>query len=326
MAEPGDPNSPNPPREPLTVSGGAALLMDRFPEESSSPKKPDPEPVEPADADAELPVDTPEPEEADAERLEDEPDVPVPPPLHKVEVDGVEMEITTKEALEGYSRTADYRKKTRSLADERRKVEAEVHVARQARDAYAEKLTLVEQALADEPTPDWDKIRQETPEDFPTQMADWQLRQEEYRKVKTERKRVMDEQAQEAIERQRVFLDAEAELLQEKIPEFGKPEQVRQFKADLFAYGQSQGFSLDELDNVGDHRAVVVLDKARRYDAIMARKTGTTQQATPTVAPGGRPPSAQGQRAKKAKQEAQDRLARTGRLDDAVEALKHMND
>ena len=311
--------SATPPQEPLTVSGGAAQLLDRFPEESAT--KPDPEPKDTEDSATEIP------EVEDAGGLKDEPDEPVveTPPLHKVKVDGVEQEITLDEALRGYSRTADYKNKTMRLADERRSVEAEVQAARRARDAYAEKLTLVDQALADEPTPDWDKVRQETPEDFPTLMAEWQLRRDEHQKVKAERKRVTDEQATEVAQRQRVYLDGEAELLQAAIPELGQPEKAGKFKTDLFTYGETQGFSRAELGSVADHRALVILNKARRYDAIVARKTETTKVVTPTVAPGGRPPSAKGTKQKKAKKEAQDRLQRTGRMDDAVEALMHMD-
>ena len=44
-----DPTSSTPTQEPLTVSGAADRLLDRFPEEPSSPKEPDPKPTEDAE-------------------------------------------------------------------------------------------------------------------------------------------------------------------------------------------------------------------------------------------------------------------------------------
>lgn len=320
-----DPTSPTPLQEPLTVTGGAAQLLDRFPEEDPSPTEPDPEPTD----DAEPEPDTTVTDDADPGGLEDDPDEPVieSPELHKVKVDGVEDQITLEEALKGYSRTADYKNKTRKLADRSREVEAESVATRQARDAYAEKLKLVDQAL-DEPAPDWVKARQEmSPEDFQEARIDWQLRQEERQKVQVERKRVAKEQDDEALQQHRAYVDSEAELLQEKIPEFAEPEKAGKMKADLFTYGGTQGFSRDEMGNIGDHRALVILNKARLYDAIQARKGKTKEKAktSPTVKPGGRPPGAKGAKGKKAREAARARLKESGHIDDAVAALIDMD-
>lgn len=314
-----DPTSPTPPQEPLTVSGAVTRLLDRFPEDDPSPKEPETEPTDDADAEPDKTVT----DDADSGGLEDEPDEPVveTPPLHKVKVDGVEQEITLDEALRGYSRTADYRNKTRQLAEDRRKAETEVQAARQARDAYGERLKLVDQAL-DEPTPDWVKARQEmSPEDFLEARTDWSLKVEQRQAVKAERERVAQEQAGEAAQQQQVYLDGQAEQLQEKIPEFAK------VKAELFTYGETQGFSRDEIAGVNDHRAIVLLNKARLYDAIVARKAKTKEKAqtVPTVKPGGRPPSSAGSKAKRAREEARERLRESGKIDDAVAALMDMD-
>jgi hypothetical protein len=324
-----DPTSSTPSQEPLTVEGGAAQLLDRFPEDDPSPTEPDPEPTDDA-ADSDTADEPDADDDADSGGLEDDPDEPVvePPPLHKVKVDGVEEEITLDEALKGYSRTADYKNKTRQLADDRRKFEAESVATRQARDAYAEKLKLVDQAL-DEPAPDWVKARGEmSPEDFQEARIDWQLRQEERQKVQVERKRVAKEQDDEALQQHQVYQDGEAQLLQEKIPEFAESEKAGKMKADLFTYGGTQGFSRDEMANIGDHRALVILNKARLYDAIVARKGKTKEKAktSPTVKPGGRPPTPKGAKGKKAREAALKRLGESGHIDDAVAALMDFED
>ncbi len=314
-----------PSQEALSVTGAAQQLLDRFPE-TPSDTKPDPKPVETEDT--EPAAEVVETEDTDSVGLEEEPDeTPKAPPLHKVQVDGVEQEITLEEALRGYSRTADYSKKTMQLAENRRTLEADTQAARQARDAYAEKLTLVDQALADEPTPDWAKVRQETPEDFPQLHADWQIRNDEHQKVKAERKRVTDEQATEAAQRQGVYLDQQAELLRERIPDFSDATKVAAIKSRLVDGVAFYDVTPAEMAATSRAGLVHMAHDALEYRKIIARKADTPKQTTtPTAAPGARPPSAKGSKQKKIKKEAQDRLARTGRLDDAVEALLHMDD
>ena len=91
---------------------------------------------------------------------------------------------------------------------------------------------------------------------------------------------------------------------------------------------KSKAFSDDILSMIdGRTPLVTVLRIEERARKIIARKADTPKQtATPTAAPGARPPSVKGAKQKKIKKEAQDRLARTGRIDDAVEAILHMDD
>ena len=46
-------------------------------------------------------------------------------PKYRVKVSGEEVEVSLDELLNGYSRTADYQKKTQSLAEQRKAVEAD---------------------------------------------------------------------------------------------------------------------------------------------------------------------------------------------------------
>ena len=85
-----------PSQEALSVTGAAQQLLDRFPEKSGTESDPKPAETEDLGPAAEA-VET---EDADPAGLEDEPDeTPKAPSLHKVQVDGVETEITLDEAL-----------------------------------------------------------------------------------------------------------------------------------------------------------------------------------------------------------------------------------
>jgi len=60
------------------------------------------------------------------------------------------MEVTLDELLNGYSWTADYQKKTQSLAEQRKAVEAErvkIEEAAKTRETYSQRLQVIEQLL-----------------------------------------------------------------------------------------------------------------------------------------------------------------------------------
>jgi hypothetical protein len=74
-----------------------------------------------------------------------------PAPTYRVKVGKEEVDVPLDELLKGYSRTADYTKKTQELAENRKSVEAErqrIDEASRLRDQYAERLGVIEQMLS----------------------------------------------------------------------------------------------------------------------------------------------------------------------------------
>jgi hypothetical protein len=67
------------------------------------------------------------------------------PNLHRVKVQGQELEVTLDELKAGYSRDSDYRQKTHSLSLEKKQVEEEKGVLRQQ---YDQKIRELNEALA----------------------------------------------------------------------------------------------------------------------------------------------------------------------------------
>ena len=84
-------------------------------------------------------------DESEEEATEEE-----PTPTYKVRVGKEEVEVPLDELLKGYSRTADYTRKTQEIADQRKAVEAEkakIEEASKLRDTYAQRLGIIEQML-----------------------------------------------------------------------------------------------------------------------------------------------------------------------------------
>ena len=238
----------------------------------------DPIPLTPADGsdDPDEPA-APE-EEEEEEGDEQEPEKPAKPgPTVKVKVDGIEQELPLDEVTRGYSRTADYTRKTQALAEERKRFEAEEREpVRQERAFYAERMAQLEdavQSLLPDREPDWAALRNEmTPDQFTQAFADWRSQAQRMEKIRGERTRVQELQDEEQGRITQVRLVAEHQKLQDVLPEFADPEKGKALKDDLIAYAKSLNFSDDDLAQVTDHRVLLMLNKARLYDQSQLRR------------------------------------------------------
>jgi hypothetical protein len=107
------------------------------------------------------------------------------------------------------------------------------------------------------------------------------------------------------------------------IPEWANPDKAKAEKTLLIEWGQKLGFSSDELKNIFDYRAVVALRKAALYDQMMTKRGNIR----PAVNNGPKPakPGAAGRMDNTTdSRRSQQRLAKTGRVNDAASAIEHL--
>lgn len=287
---------------------------------------------EPEEEDAAEDEDEEDDEAEDGDDEEDdseEDDEEAEEPTYTVKVDGEEVEVTQSELLAGYSRDADYRRKTQALAEERKSVEAELEQLRQERAQYAQMLPALQQQLqsAGEKEPDWDRLYNEDPVEWVRQRELWRERQEKLQAVQAEQQRLQQTQTQEQQKALQQQLKQEQEELAKKLPEIVDPEKGQQVRQRIAEYGRQVGFRDEELNNVYDHRAIVVLDKARRYDELMAKKQNLrpkpSKKAPRTAAPGPSSSPSEQKRARKGKR--YERFVKSGgSVNDAASALESL--
>jgi hypothetical protein len=209
----------------------------------------------------------PESEDESAEAEEEQSVATPEPKKHKVKVDGQELEVTEDELLKGYSRNADYTRKTQALAEQAKAFEAEQQQVRAERQRYATQLVELEGAIKGmTQEPDWDKLRTENPEAFPEVFASWQLHQKRISDIESERQQAVSAVQADMAQQQRAVLHAEQQKLLEAIPAWKDAEVSKSERAALLAYGQDAGFNEQELHSVVDHRALVLLRKAMLFD------------------------------------------------------------
>lgn len=262
------------------------------PAEPATPPAPpvDPEPENTALDPAEEPEIEDDDSDAESEVDDETDDEPSPPQTYTVTVDGEKVDVTLDEALKGYQRQADYTRKTQKLATDRKEFEQERTSTRELRQKYAASLAQFEAKLRElEPEePDWDTLQRENPEQYALTYTDWQRAEKKRAKLREEAERVAGE---ERVEFERQFEEyhaGEQRKLEAAIPDLADSEKRPKLVAALSAYALATGLSEQELRTTTDHRVLVYMDKARRYDAIMARKQKTTgkPRSTPTASPG----------------------------------------
>lgn len=270
-------------------------------------------------------------DESDQDEGEDSEDTEEPSPLDdstEVEIDG--EVVTLAELKKERLRLKDYTRKTMALAEERKAFQAEAAATREHRDKYATGLEQLAQALEQiKPAePDWDTLRKENPAEFAAQWAEHQRLRETEAKVTAERQRIAMEQQREQQEALGSFLDEQKKLLQDAIPEWQDESKAKAEKEQLIEFARGMGFSDEDLGNVVDHRLVLLLRKAAKYDEIATKGADTIREkkkVAKVMKPGGRDNSPRkGQRAEV--QAAQDRLKRSGKASDAAALIAHMID
>lgn len=193
-------------------------------------------------------------------------------PSYRVRVAGKEIEVPLSELIQGYSRTADYTRKTQELAQVRQAVEQEGQQLRALRAQYAQRLNAVQQLLQQsEPQVDWDRLRAEDPIEFAAQWADHQRRQAALAQVQQQRAIVEQQQAQDTYVAEARQVEVARQQLPDLIPEWKDAKVAKAERAALKGFGRAYGYSDAELSEIVDPRAVVLLRMAYKYEQLKNR-------------------------------------------------------
>jgi len=243
------------------------------------------------------------------------------PQTFTVKIDGKEVAVTLDELQKGYSRTQDYTRKTQQIAEVRKQVEQETQAVRAERGQYAQLLgALQAQLQASEPQVDLDRLYNEDPIEWVRQKEVLRERQEKAYAIQAEQQRLYQLSQQEQQQSMQQHLESQKDALLAALPEWKDPKKAKLEKAMLIESAKSAGFSDEDLKSVYDHRLVLLLRKAALFDQMVSKRQGIK----PVVNNGPRPakPGAAGRVSTTSEvTRAQQRLAKTGRVDDAADAI-----
>ena len=248
-----------------------------------------------------------------------------PTPTYRVKVGKEEVDVPLEELLKGYSRTADYTKKTQEVAEARKVVEAErakIEEAARLRDQYAQRLTLVEQMLQQQPEQDLSELKETDPIGYAVAVAEKAEREKQLQAVQQERMRLAQQQQAQQQEALKAHLASEAAKLRDAIPEWTDEVRGEVIKKEIREYAKSIGFTDQELSQVYDSRAVAALYKAAQFDKLSKGKLDATKKVreAPKMLRGGAATQATQDESKKLRNQ----LRKSGKTADAARFFERL--
>lgn len=270
-------------------------------------------------------VEASEPEELETQEVEAEPE----PQRFRVKAAGEEKEVTFDELVDGYQKGLDYTKKSQSVAEQRKAVEAEriaIEQAKQARDAYSQRLSLIEEFLSKQNDgEDLNALKEVDPIGYAVKVAERTEREKQLAMVQAERQRMAQQRfaEQQAVLQQHI--QQEARRLAEVIPEYGDEKRGNEVRQTIRSFAKEVGFTDQELSQAYDSRQVQVLWMAAQYAKLQKQKPELTkkmQSAPKMLSPG--VAANQKNAADESTKKAHSQLRKSGKVSDAAALFERM--
>lgn len=201
--------------------------------------------------------------------------------LYEVKVNGETIKVTLEELQNGYAKDSDYRQKTsklseerKSLEEERQKILDEMNVANQKKSEYVKKLEEVvgnfkNPSMSEE---DMERLFEEDPTEYVKAQARITKERERQNKLKSELEKQKEEQALQYQNKMQNILQEEQKKLIEKLPILSDPNKAVNVRNDIKNFLMDQGYSEKELQNLTDHRTVLVAYNAMQLDKLKKAK------------------------------------------------------
>jgi len=272
-------------------------------EEETEAMASDEEVSEETDADEEVYEDADEDDDEDGELL--------------LEIKG--QQITLAEVEKSMMQHKDYTEKTQAMAVERKQMaDMQASIAAE-RQHLAQMLEAAQKAPQDEP--DWVQLANDDPLEYTRLRAIHEATKAEQDAMTAERQRLAQQEQVEQQQNLQRYVQAEQAKMVEAIPELGG-ENAAQVKAAAGTYMQGIGYTAQELEQLFDHRVVVMAHDARQWRELQA-KSKTAAKKVKGKAKVIRPGAKKGKSAMKADQRMKgvERLRKSGSVEDAVALL-----
>jgi hypothetical protein len=211
------------------------------------------------------------PEEEETEEEDDTPDV------YTVKINGEDHEVTEDELIKGYSRQADYTKKTQELSQYRQQLDqaaqfyqTEVAATQEARQQYinslAQGVQLSLSSLQEFENIDWERLKAEDKEEYLTKRDDFREAQNSVQKLQQTHAQEAEKQQAEQQQQFQNWAQAEHQKLVSILPDWGDPVKQKAIAGELREFAFTKGFAEEELAQLFDHRSILILMQAKAWE------------------------------------------------------------
>ena len=250
------------------------------------------------------------------------------PSTYTIKVDGKDVEVTLDELQAGYSRQADYTRKSQVLAEQRKKADEELAATQQERQHYLSQLeqfnTQADAKIKELSSTDWTKLKEEDPTEYMLKRDQYRELQDNKRMVEEEQKNLQLKSQQEHEAKWQEELGRQQEIMAQRLPEWVDPDKGPKLKQNIKSFAVKKGFTEQEVNSLIDARSVDVLHKAMLYENLLAAKISNKKtKVVPKVQKPGSPPT-KGEISSDKLKAQRARLKRSGHVNDASKLIESL--
>ena len=248
------------------------------------------------------------------------------PELYSVKVDGQEAQVTLDDLKQGYSGQKYVQSGMQDVAAKRKEAE-DVYTALNNERAQIAQIhqQLQNGGVSQPPTKPSKELFEADPIGYMQENLDYEEKKANWDKQMAQLKYVTQQNSVAQQSAQQAFLREQMQILQKDIPEFADEKTGQKLKDKLVSIGvKHYGYSNAEIEQITDHRAINVLNDARKYQDIKAGKSKAevkTKGKKPVVKPGAKKmatPNA------KVRSRQQAKLRKTGNMEDAISLITNV--
>ena len=249
-----------------------------------------------------------DPTEEDSEEGEEQPELITE---GMIEVDGETLSV--EEIKLGYLRQGDYTKKTQAVAEQRKAAEEQTKSYESTLSAL---LTAAGADLSRFDNVNWEQAAVENPDQYKQAKAMYEQTQQTFNFIKSQadehQQRVQDQQQAMVKERATESLT----VLKSTIPNWNNDlyYSIGEYAKDAL------GVSSEEFNGITDHRSITAMYKAMQFDRAKT-ETQKKVKASPKKTLSGKKAEPKDLGKKETYRKARERLKKSGRMEDAVQAL-----
>jgi hypothetical protein len=242
------------------------------------------------------------------------------PELITVKIDGEEVQVTLEDLKQGYSGQKYVQKGMQENAQMRKQMEElYAHFSAERQQLANLYQQMQSGALSAPPSPPSAALFDSDPIGYMEQKLKYDEAKAQYDEQAAQMNQVLQQQSEAQKAAMQAYAQQEMRQLLGAIPELSDANKATAIQKKLLAAGKALDYTPEEIAQVVDHRAIMALYKAAKYDEIMAGKDKAAKKtagAKPVVKPGakkvGDPTRKKVQRQQKA------RLRQSGSINDAL--------
>ena len=238
--------------------------------------------------------------------------------LIPVKVDGKEEMWTLDQLKQSAAGQAAINKRFQEAAEARKQIEQANSALAQQQQQLVQLYQQAQQGGLQAPTPPSRELFESDPIGYMEEKLKYDEAKAGYDQNLYQMQQVQQQTVQQQQQAHQSYLQEQAEILRQHIPEIADPEKGEKLKGDLMQVGIDYGFTAEEMAQVSDARYVRALNDARKYRALVSKRKQAQQKgekARPVVRAGAKKTS-DGQAVTRKK--AQSRLQKTGSINDAL--------